>query len=397
VVSGLGVGTLAALVLVVALVTGAGAQTSTPATTTTVPKPALSIVGPTSQTIALSPTNVAQNSDPFLSFPEEAIPGNDTTYQGNIKLLIQNSGMAVTKACVTAIGDPTVLSDSPRLVTANHGSSKYVGSICGLAISGFSITSIPLTVVEKNAKSNSMTFGITVSEPGSVAPINETFKLLRYPAPQSFWLPVVIGAIFGAVFFVFRSAYWRYLKRRKVGYSPALIWKYLKRPVYTPTSWTFGGSWVTAISVLGGVLTTVLGASGLIADVFPGIDIQRFVALNLVLAGIVLAGPLIGAALSTTDPPPLDPGVHASVGGLLCAAAFTLVGIAGQLFVLCELALLSNAGSSQQIGIVVAVIIAGLILFWYSLRSVDQLVRLPRPPKSKGGGAESSTIFMTSI
>jgi hypothetical protein len=103
-------------------------------------------------------------------------------------------------------------------------------------------------------------------------------------------------------------------------------------------------------------------------------------------AAIAAGGVATPPAATRPDPP----GVYGRALGLIVASSCTLVGVAGQLTTLAALVLLSNAGTGEKGCMLVAVVIFGVLLFWYAWQSVGQLAK---SPPSTGGGAP----FLTGI
>jgi hypothetical protein len=340
------------------IASASSSQASTSTTTTTSPLPSLALVGPTSETVQMVLLN------------------HSKIYEGTITLLIQNTGPQASKAQIRVFSDPTVAGGKLTI-------TKPTGTI---SIPGYADSKQTVTFKDTNAQNNdaTVTFGIEVLAPKKVPPTVEAFKLLRQPSVNDFWVPIWGGLIFGLAFLVARSLSWTIRHKKIRGTS-----------IYPPASWTFGGSWVTLISVLGAVLATILATSGLITDVFPSIDVQRFVALNLVLGGAVLTGPLIYAAMSKTEGD--GKVINGRASGLLWAASVTLIGVAGQLLTLGVLAHISSAQSHEKAGIYVALGIVGAILFLYSYRSLGQLRGLVEPDPASTGGGSTSKSFMTGI
>jgi hypothetical protein len=368
-----------------------GAATTAPSTTTTtLPKPAVTLVGPASETIQLTKA------------------GTGGQEQGRITVVIQNTGTRIAGARLSFIADPTARGPSPQIVLSTKSPPLVSDHTNDFALAPFGVTTRSITVVDRSAGDNNVTAVLTVLRPVGVGPTTETFKLLRSPSVWNIWLPVLMGLGFALIFFLTRGYFWwreiqeaenfriaASLQTQSVRrYTQGRIYRqYLNREVFPPASWTFGGSWVTLISVLGAVLATVLGTSGLITDVFPSIDVERFVVLNLVLGGAVLAGPLIYSAASRVDRQPPPGSINGRAIGLLCASTVTLIGVAGQLAGMAELAWLSNASIESKIGISVAAGLVGALLYWYSFQSVNQLVRLPRPAT----GSPNPSTLVTAI
>jgi hypothetical protein len=74
--------------------------------------------------------------------------------------------------------------------------------------------------------------------------------------------------------------------------------KLLVRPVYAPSAWSFTGSWATNITTAGAVVSTLLGATGSVSDLLPGVELARFSLLAALAGGITLAAPLVLGALN---------------------------------------------------------------------------------------------------
>lgn len=70
------------------------------------------------------------------------------------------------------------------------------------------------------------------------------------------------------------------------------------KPVYAPSAWSFTGSWATNITTAGGVVATLLAATGSLGEILPGVELGRFNLLVALAAGITLAAPLLLGALN---------------------------------------------------------------------------------------------------
>lgn len=314
-------------------------------TSTTLATPSVSFVGPASQTIDFS-----------------GVRGGNGLFIGHVNLLIQNGGTAITTAKLSVYGDSTMAGGPTVLMGASHP----------FTIGPFGVTPKLVAITTTNPGDNNLTVVLTVIDPSGVAPTTEVFKVERLISLTYLWLPILLGAGFALVFLATRYVAW---KIRSLD---------LRKAIYPPPSWTFGGSWVTVVSVLGAVLTTILGASGLIADLFPNTDVQRFGVLNLVFGGIVLLGAMVYAALSKVGQVgdvdrPL--GIYGTPQALLFASTVTLFGVAGQLITLGELASLSESRPPNVWAIIVAIVIVLALLFWYGMQSVNQLATNPAPPQ----------------
>lgn len=141
-----------------------------------------------------------------------------------------------------------------------------------------------------------------------------------------------------------------------------------------PATWTFGDSLVTNVTLLGGLLTGVVGSSSVLEAVF-GKETAPSVALATV--GAAIATMLIGAGTVLLSA--AKSGEKFTVGGVLAAGAITLAGALGELFVVAwgvrSLGLGWVVISGKQICTVelvvwfAAVLLAALLLI-YSARSL---------------------------
>ena len=358
-----------------------GPTTPTAVTSTTIPKPVLTLVGPATETINLRSVGREANQ-----------------YEGAVDVLIQNAGPAVGTAKLSIVGDPTAQGNHAFLL----GTPKF------LRVPGYQLASQLVVVKTTNAAENNVTIVLSVLDPPGVAPTSETFKLLRSPSNWHILWPIIIAIAYGVLsFFGFGLLLLRVLRKQAV--QTPFLRLCRRRLVYPPSTWTFGGSWVTLISGFSGILVTVLGTTGLIASAFPSVDMTPFIVLNLAFSGVSLLGPLVYAGLSTTivdkahgypprslrphDAPP--PGIYGRAFGLLCAASLALVGIVGQLATMAALAYLSKAHGPELILMILGLAAAAVVLFWYGYSSLQQIVLLPQPPKSAAPATSKS--FMTAI
>jgi len=329
------------------------------------PKPSISFIGPSQQTIRVS-----------------GISNEPGHYRGTIDLLIQNSGETAVNARLSIYGDPTI-PGAVAIMKATGG----CGPNKSFVLLAYRVTTKPCVINTQDIEDTNVTIVLTVLDPTGAAPSSEVFKVQRKLPSTYIWGPVLAGAVFALLFFIVRGIAWRLgLRFRlrfwndRLGSAERVQWG---RRLYSPPSWTFAGNWVTVVSVLGALLATILGSTGVIADLFPSIDVQRFGVLNLVLVGIVLLGPMVYSALSTYKQPRSADGSQPAVGtaaGLLFAATVTLMGVGGQIATLAALANLSNAEFYNIYAAYAVASIAAIVLFWFALRSIDQLARNPMPP-----------------
>jgi uncharacterized membrane protein len=141
-------------------------------------------------------------------------------------------------------------------------------------------------------------------------------------------------------------------------------------------SWSFSDSWVTNVTAAAAVLTGVFASSEVVTALL-GEDAKDAMALATVGAAVALgftgAGPVVLAASRS------EAKSYIPAWGLTLAAAVTLAGATGELWVLWESARsLDLDGHETWVGI--AAIVAWLLLVWYAIRSIRGLLTLGTTP-----------------
>ncbi len=136
------------------------------------------------------------------------------------------------------------------------------------------------------------------------------------------------------------------------------------------SSWSFGESWATNVTLAASILTGVFGSSEVVTSL-GGESGKGPAALATVGAAVaasfVAAGSLIVLSSKTKDE-------HLSVGGLVAAAAVTLAGGFGEIWVLFRAGEKLDLGGWQDAAGVMAGA-AALLLGWYAIRSVKALIQ----------------------
>lgn len=119
----------------------------------------------------------------------------------------------------------------------------------------------------------------------------------------------------------------------------AMCWSGLRSPIKTDKGWKLGDSWATTITAAGALLTTTLGASGLLEELAPTANGPRLVALGLAFGALAVIAPIATSAFATFTVEAVDdkqPGVLTAQTrptglSLLAGGSLTVVGIFGQL------------------------------------------------------------------
>ncbi len=166
---------------------------------------------------------------------------------------------------------------------------------------------------------------------------------------------------------------------------------------YLGATWNFKESWVTNITVAGGLLTGIFGSSDVIKAVL-GEETDSAVALATVGAAIALAllaaGPLILESLKATVTDPTktnDIGKqHPSLVGLMLASAITLAAAFGELWVVATSASRLELGGSEDWLPWLLAILGSLLLLVYGIRNFKRTVEVGMT--DPGTAADSDTI-----
>jgi hypothetical protein len=146
---------------------------------------------------------------------------------------------------------------------------------------------------------------------------------------------------------------------------------------YLSATWSFKDSWVTNVTLAGGLLTGLFGSTEVVTDIL-GQDAKSSVALAIVGAAFAVvfvgAGAIILAATKSRKG-------FFTVGGLLVAGATTLAGALGQIWVT------YRSGTQLELGgwqhrIIILAIVATLLLLFYACRTLPATIRqgLTKPP-----------------
>jgi hypothetical protein len=140
---------------------------------------------------------------------------------------------------------------------------------------------------------------------------------------------------------------------------------------YLEAAWSFKDSWVSNITVLGGLLAGIFGSSDVV-KVFLGDDAESAVAVATLggafAVAFIGAGPVILFATKSKN------GDFFTVGGLLIASAVTLAGAYGQTWVLYESSRDLDLGGLED-WVWIMALAAGALLAIYGARTLMATIR----------------------
>jgi hypothetical protein len=74
--------------------------------------------------------------------------------------------------------------------------------------------------------------------------------------------------------------------------------QFWKARFYASAAWTFGDSWATNITALATALAAIVASGTVLTSIFPNIDLNPFVLMNLACGAIVAAAPILFAIVN---------------------------------------------------------------------------------------------------
>jgi hypothetical protein len=148
-----------------------------------------------------------------------------------------------------------------------------------------------------------------------------------------------------------------------------LAWRRLggEHKVTAGPTWSFKDSWATNLAAAGAILGTILGTSGLVSEVMPGLSTGMIVGFSLVYAFLVALAPVVFQALYRQDKP--------TYFGLLVAGWVVLWAVLGELGTL--YLLLIRGGASPCWGLLGLPVL--IFVYLYAKSSTSQAIAAPKP------------------
>jgi hypothetical protein len=208
-----------------------------------------------------------------------------------------------------------------------------------------------------------------------VDPAAASFTLQRHLDGAELWLAgaaAIVGfvAVGGLLVFL--------LSRADADGEKRVGW--VTDPIVAGPTWSFRDSWLTSITGIGALVTSILAASGFLDEVLPGTSTARLVGLSLLAAGFVVFAPIIYTAFSRWTPIAGADGKPnlvsvATGGGLVLAVAVVVAGVYMQLTIIgimIDAADLAEGGKYIMLFVVFA---AAVIVMVYAVRSTRGAVK----------------------
>jgi hypothetical protein len=151
---------------------------------------------------------------------------------------------------------------------------------------------------------------------------------------------------------------------------------------YLTAAWSFKDSWISNITVLGGLLAGIFGSSDVV-KAFLGDEAESSIALATVGAAVAVA--FIGAGPVILFATKSKVGDFFTVGGLIVASAVTLAGAAGEIWVLYQTGRKLDLAGLEDWAWVMA-LVAAVLLALYGIRTLLATLRVglkkPKQPVS---------------
>lgn len=156
----------------------------------------------------------------------------------------------------------------------------------------------------------------------------------------------------------------------------------LKSSIKADAAWKLSDSWATTVSAAGAVLTTILGASGLLDEVAPTVNVPRIVGLSLVFGALAVVAPIVTTAgahfkgrKDDKDPRRVVAVMSPTVWSMLLGGTLTVIGVFGQLALI--VLLLEDVQTTTWTKVVadcliLAAAVAVAIYAWRTWRSLAQ-------------------------
>lgn len=182
--------------------------------------------------------------------------------------------------------------------------------------------------------------------------------------------------------------------------------RFWERPVSASSAWTIRDSWATNITSGILVVGIILASTTATGSLFPGVTLNRFVLVDIVAGGIVLAAPAIFGILHawldgillfrfrltkdrTIGPSEGNDIITASLATVLITAAVTMFGIGVEIGTAIILVGLSEVNLAGRIVITSGIALAAVLLLWYSVTTIVVLVS-PRPGSALASPPDTS-------
>lgn len=229
-------------------------------------------------------------------------------------------------------------------------------------------TQVPMTLAVHETVTTTLTVVMTVSV-NNILPSSQTLTLTRSPRSTNFISIAVTSGLVGLLVFCLLYVV---VGHRSSGDNANIVW--------TPSAFTFSGSWVTSISAVLTAVATVFTTTGVLTSLVPGIDTSFFLGVAVVYAVVLSLAPLVYSALMSVPSGSTDGVAYGTRTAFRAAAAITAVAISGQLSTVGAVCWLSDLSGPVRCCFLGLLGVVAVVIVWYIMVSGDQLTELAKPP-----------------
>lgn len=114
------------------------------------------------------------------------------------------------------------------------------------------------------------------------------------PAASYLWIPIAIGAGLAVLLVLLTGLIGMSYVDQGVEQTAGLFnRRFWTTRFYASAAWTFSDSWATNITALATAITAVLASGTVLTSIFPTIDLNPFIIMNVACGGMVAAAPIL--------------------------------------------------------------------------------------------------------
>jgi hypothetical protein len=145
---------------------------------------------------------------------------------------------------------------------------------------------------------------IAVDRPGvvlhqfhsAVMAVSNAPAVQTVPAASYLWIPIAVGVGLAALLVLLTGIFGvPYVDHGVAQTAYLLSRRFWRARFYASAGWTFGGSGATTITTLATALAAILASGNVLTSIFPTIDLNPFIIMNVACGGIVAAAPILFA------------------------------------------------------------------------------------------------------
>jgi hypothetical protein len=194
----------------------------------------------------------------------------------------------------------------------------------------------------------------------SFQPETIELALSRATGGSALWVPLVVGLVL-ALLVIGGCRLWQP--------EPANV-----TAIKAGSAWSFGDSFATNVSAVGGVFASVLTAFGSSSTLLPGVQTDRFALLSALWASLAVLAPVVVGMLTTSKKIDID-ATEIPLPGLMLALGVIVLAAEAQLTTLIVLLSKSTLSSLDQWCAGSFLSLLGLCVAWYVIQTTRTLLK----------------------